>query len=330
MPDHIRRHSDALPAGSILHGCRIVRMLGAGSSGISYLAANCRSGALHTLKEYFPNNGLRTADGRITAKGPAERKSFRQGLKDFFREAELLRRLSHPNIVGISGVFKAHGHACFMMPYLRGITFHQWIKAHPNPNETELSALFAPLLDALGYLHSQKLLHGDLKPENILITENRRPVLIDFGAARRIGSRKHPTAEQAFTPAFAPIEQYLPDGRLLPASDLYGAGACLYQALTRQLPPEAPERTVGRDPHPVLAGSSYQAQYSPAFLAAVDCALSVRAEDRFQSAEAMRQALLGRTAPPYSRYGSDNRAARRFRLTAVLQMLGKPFDKTAA
>ena len=50
------------------------------------------------------------------------------------------------------------------MPYLRGITLHQWIKEYPNPSENELAGIFIPLLEGLKYIHERQLLHRDIKP----------------------------------------------------------------------------------------------------------------------------------------------------------------------
>lgn len=58
------------------------------------------------------------------------------------------------------------------MPYLRGITLHQWIKDHLRPSESELNSIFIPLLEGLKYIHERQLLYCDIKPENIFITEN--------------------------------------------------------------------------------------------------------------------------------------------------------------
>ena len=79
----------------------------------------------------------------------------------------------------------------------------------------------------------------------------------------------------------------------MPALDLYSLGACIYQSITHQLIEEAPARIAGEDTQPKLAGSRYEGRYSHHFLAAVDYALNVRAENRFQNAMDMQQALLG-------------------------------------
>ena len=78
----------------------------------------------------------------------------------------------------------------------------------------------------------------------------------------------------------------------------FSLGACIYQAITHHLIEEAPARIAGEDMQPKLAGSEYEKQYSHAFLAAVDYALNVRAENRFQSVMDMQQGLLGQAELP--------------------------------
>ena len=78
----------------------------------------------------------------------------------------------------------------------------------------------------------------------------------------------------------------------------FSLGACIYQAITHHLIEEAPARIAGEDMQPKLSGSEYEKQYSHAFLAAVDYALNVRAENCFQSAMDMQQGLLGQAELP--------------------------------
>ena len=78
----------------------------------------------------------------------------------------------------------------------------------------------------------------------------------------------------------------------------FSLGACIYQAITHHLIEEAPARIAGEDMQPKLSGSEYEKQYSHAFLAAVDYALNVRAENCFQSAMDMQQGLIGQAELP--------------------------------
>lgn len=287
------QRADALVAGSQLHTYIVLKVLGSGAFGITYLAEHIHFGSQHVIKEYLPDSGVRVQGLTVQAKSSGDQEIFNWGLNGFFNEAKLLYGLSHPNVVKVTDLFEANGTAYFVMPYLRGITLHQWIKEHPNPSENELAGIFIPLLEGLKYIHERQLLHRDIKPENIFITENQTPVLIDFGAARQAVGQKSRPLTQILTPPFAPIEQYHSRDVFMPALDLYSLGACIYQSITHQLIEEAPARIAGEDTQPKLAGNRYEGRYSHHFLAAVDYALNVRAENRFQNAMDMQQALLG-------------------------------------
>lgn len=297
MTPQVQR-ADALPAGSRLQSYTIQKVIGSGAFGITYLAEHVHLGSLHVIKEYFPDSGVRLDGVSVAAKSSSDQDLFDWGLSSFFSEAKLLYGLSHPNIVKVTDLFEANGTAYFVMPYLQGITLHQWIKEHPKPGEAQLGQIFIPLLEGLKYIHERQLLHRDIKPENILMTAEGAPVLIDFGAARQAIGQKSRPLTQILTPPFAPIEQYQSRDVFLPALDLYSLGACIYQAVTGKLIEEAPARIAGEDTQPKLAGSAYGRHYSPHFLAAVDYALNVRAEHRFQTAMDMQQALLGLSAMP--------------------------------
>ncbi|MCC5855063.1 MAG: right-handed parallel beta-helix repeat-containing protein [Idiomarina sp.] len=284
---------DALAEGTILHAYRIKQELGSGAFGITYLAEHTLLNTLHVIKEYLPETALRDhASSTVAPKSHKEEDIFNWGMSSFFNEARILNQLSHPNIVKVSDLFEANGTAYFVMPYLKGITLHDWIKQHPNPNQQQLEQLFIPLLEGLAYIHERNLLHRDIKPENIYITENGTPVLIDFGAARLAIGNKSKALTQVLTPHFAPWEQYRSKGDFTPALDLYSLAGCMYQAIAQTLPEEAPNR-LEHDPQPRLAGSSHEGRFARHFLESIDVGLNVWAKDRFQTASEFQHAMTG-------------------------------------
>lgn len=298
MSHHDYQRHDALPADSLLHSYRIERTLGSGAFGITYLARHDLLGSVHVIKEYLPESGVRQAGSSgVLPKSSADAEIFNWGLRSFFEEAKLLHGLSHPNIVKVTDLFEANGTAYFVMPYLGGTTFYAWLRQHPQADTDTLNRMFIPLLEGLKYIHERGLLHRDIKPENILISDGEQPVLIDFGSARQAIGHKSRALTQILTPHFAPIEQYSAKGEYTPALDLYSLAACLYQAVARELPEEAPSRLGETDSQPKLADSRHARRHPEHWLAAIDKALSLRAPQRFQTALAMQQALLG-GAPP--------------------------------
>jgi serine/threonine protein kinase len=321
------QRSDALPSGSELHGYRLEKALGAGSFSITYLATHGLFHTRHVIKEFMPDYALRKGDTTIRPKDESERALFEWGFARFLDEARLLNSFRHPNVVKVTDVFEANGTAYFAMPYLEGRTLHDVLKVNPRLDKDALLSIFIPLLEGLKYIHGKNILHRDIKPENIYIQRDGVPILIDFGAARQAIGVKSKALTQVFTAHYAPYEQYSSTGEKTAALDLYSLGACMFQAITRNLPAEAPSR-VQRDTNPKLAGSDFERQYDRRFLAAVDKALAVWPGERFQNGLEFQKALLNGPPRPPDTDGEDIQSNTgngffRKRVLALLSMLFK-------
>lgn len=114
------------------------------------------------------------------------------------------------------------------------------------PDEATLRALLDPLLGAIERLHAEGVYHRDIAPDNIVIEPDGRPVLLDFGAARRVISDKSQTLTAILKPAYAPIEQYAEAGSVKqgPWTDFYALGATLHYLLLKRPPPPATTRAL--------------------------------------------------------------------------------------
>ena len=133
------------------------------------------------------------------------------------------------------------------MELVEGETLRDWIERHwkqDDAADTEAcTALVTQLCEALAYAHDHGIVHGDLKPDNVVLRPNARPVLVDFGLARRIADPAGrailgEATEAAGTPLYMAPEQLrgsAPDAR----SDLWALGAMLHEMLTGS-PPTAP------------------------------------------------------------------------------------------
>ena len=106
--------------------------------------------------------------------------------------------------------------------------------------------MVAALLRAVELLHSRQCLHRDIAPDNIIIQPNGVPVLLDFGAARRIIGDMTQALTAVLKPSYAPIEQYTEDGGLAqgPWTDVYALAATLRMAITGKPPPSSVGRTI--------------------------------------------------------------------------------------
>lgn len=306
---------DALPVGTRLGEFEIRQVLGAGGFGIVYLAFDHALEREVALKEYMPAAlAARSGDTQVSLRSTSHADTFATGLRSFVNEARLLAQFDHPSLVKVYRFWEANNTAYMAMPYYRGITLHAARRAMVRPpDEAWLRQLVEPLLGALEVLHDQAVYHRDIAPDNILILEGGphagRPVLLDFGAARRVIGDRTQNLTAILKPAFAPVEQYADVVHLKqgPWTDLYALGAVLYFVLGGQPPVPAATRAVhdelpsARKVASVLAQVHPGLSYSDTLLDAIDWALAVRPDDRPQSVQAFRDALAGLREPPASR-----------------------------
>ena len=154
-------------------------------------------------------------------------------------------------------------------------------------------------------LHRESIYHRDIAPDNILIEAGNRPVLLDFGAARRVIGEKSQALTAILKPAYAPIEQYGETASVKQGAwtDLYALGATMHFYLLGQAPPPSTARAVQDEMQPLaereLPGCS------KAFLKIIDWMLAPRPADRPQSVAALVEVLEGRAELPVSRGAAE-------------------------
>ena len=157
----------------------------------------------------------------------------------FFREARAAATLEHPRICPIYDVGTHEGTPFLTMQYLPGQTLTGLIRAQGRLDRTLAARLVAELADGLAAAHAHGVIHRDVKPSNVILL-NDRPVLTDFGLARRHGElSKEITQSGAVvgSPAYMAPEQARGDQAAIgPATDIYGLGAVLFESLTGQPP----------------------------------------------------------------------------------------------
>src|SRR5262245_19729749 len=197
-------------------GYEILCELGRGGMGVVYKAHHLHLNRVVALKMILAGSHA----------GPMDLVRFRQ-------EAELVARLSHPNIVAIHEVGAHAGHSHLALEYVEGGTLAQKTAGVPQPPR-DAARTVELLARAVQHAHDNGILHRDLSPNNVLLTADGAPKLTDFGLARHLCDAQGMTATGAVlgTPGYLAPEQARGDRDLTPATDVYGLGAILYTLLT--------------------------------------------------------------------------------------------------
>jgi serine/threonine protein kinase len=302
-PDRVPVH-DALIPGTRLDEFEIVRVLGTGGFGIVYLARDHVLLRDVAIKEYMPAALAGRGEGvtvSLRAEGFAD--IFAKGLESFLSEARLLASFDHRSLVKVHRFWRSNATAYMAMQYYSGQTLKD-ARLHMTsaPDEAWLDAFIQALLGVLELLHGQGVYHRDISPDNILLLEDGRPVLLDFGSARRVMADGPQSFTAHLKPQFAPLEQYAEESggmRQGPWTDLYALGATLYFVLTGRAPTPSVVRAV-RDVLPTLASQAGTTIPSVrgSLLATIDWTLALAPEQRPQSVLSVRRALSGDIAAP--------------------------------
>jgi serine/threonine protein kinase len=208
-----------------VRGFAIIDTVGRGSTGVVYKAEQLGQKRVVALKVLL-------AGAHASAR---EMERFR-------REAELLTRLQHPNIVQIFSVGEHRKRPYLVMEYLSGGTLLARMTKKPPTVKQAVSDVLT-LATAVGAAHRVGVVHRDLKPANVLLAQDGTLKITDFGLAKEVEETSEFTATGAIigTPAYMAPEQA--EGRMRQvgtATDVYALGAILYEMLTGRPPLKGP------------------------------------------------------------------------------------------
>jgi len=295
----------ALPAGYRIEEYELVRVLGSGGFGITYLGYDHHLDKAVAIKEYLPNDlAVRTDNQSVLPKSTQDRADYEWGLERFLSEAQTLARFDHRHIIKIHRFFRAHGTGYIVMEYAEGETLSEVLQRKGILTETELKQILLPILDGLDAVHEADFLHRDIKPKNIVIRDDGSPVLIDFGSARHSVVGKSRSVTAIVTPGYAPIEQYSSKGHQGPWTDIYALGAVCYRCLAGEPPDDATDRL--REDPLIPAIQRCKGKASASLLGAIDRALRVNEEERQQTIAEWREALSDRVEASASAVSSKS------------------------
>ena len=269
-----------LSQGQIINNrFRIVKLLGQGGYGAVYRAWDLNLNGPCALKE----NSETTPEAE----------------EQFAREASILANLQHPNLPRVRDHFILTRQGQYLvMDFIEGEDLQARLLRIQTPMP-ELRALewIGQVADALSYLHKQNppVIHRDIKPANIVIAPDDRAMLVDFGISKIFAQgKKTALGARAVTPGYSPPEQYgqaATDSR----TDIYALGATLYMLLTAKEPPDS----LNRAPSDLLLPvRTVNPQVTLAVEQAVDQAMTLHPDQRFQSVDQFKLALARAPAPP--------------------------------
>ncbi|MDH4065816.1 MAG: protein kinase, partial [Acidobacteriota bacterium] len=230
--------------GRVIGAYRLLQLLGAGGSGVVYLAER--------------------SDGTFAKRVAVKLLSaaFLQVRDRYLRERDFLARLEHPNIARLLDGGATEDHVLYLvMEYVEGVPIDRYC-AERQATVDERVALLLQACAGVAHAHRNLIIHCDIKPENILVTPDGMVKLLDFGIARQLDPASAVTLNRPATPAYSSPEQ-LQGGPITTTSDVYSLGVLAYVLLAGRLPYDRPLDRLGHGVRPALAAEPRRASLAP-------------------------------------------------------------------
>ena len=221
--------------------------------------------------------------------------------KQFYREAEVIAKLSHPNIVAIYDVGEDKGLSYLAMEYLEGESLEKYTTTNNLLSITKCIDIIIQACNALEYAHNHDIVHRDIKPANIMLVEDGLVKVTDFGIARITASSNYNSGYNSGThtgiikgtPYYMSPEQ-TKGMKLTGPSDIFSLGVVFYQLLTGRLPFTGDNLAAimyqinNADSEPP---SSYNSSIDEVILTILNKTLEKNLQKRYQTAGQMRNHL---------------------------------------
>ena len=206
---------------------------------------------------------------------------------NFEREGNILVTLNHPSIPKIFDFFSHDERSYLVLELVNGKDLETILsELEGQISEDRIVSWSIEICDVLEYLHNHKpepIIFRDMKPSNIMINNQGHVVLVDFGIAKMFRTGQKGT--MIGTEGYSPPEQYR--GEASPLADIYALGATMHHLLTRRDPRLEPPFSFSERPiRQINPAASLELE------AIVQTALQYNPEERFHSAQEMKEALL--------------------------------------
>ena len=271
---------------TILAGKYIIGdVLGEGGFGITYIGFDLNLEMRVAIKEFYPN-GFVTREAMnttaVTAYAGANMQAVQKWQDSFIKEARSLAKCSHlSGVVGVKDFFQENNTAYIILEYLEGTDLKNYVKSQGGKvNIDWLMTGLEPVIQSLGEVHRQGIVHRDISPDNIRLMPDGRMKLMDFGTARDYTESGEKSLSVMLKHGYAPEEQYRSKGVQGPWTDIYALAGTIYKCITGITPPEAAERIRNDElQKPSALGVSIRPKAEQALMKA----LAVYAEQRYQN-----------------------------------------------
>jgi serine/threonine-protein kinase len=261
----------------------ILDVLGSGGMGVVYRAYDREVGETVAIKALRPELGAIDATA----------------LERFKQELRLARRITHRNVVRTYDLGEVDGIYYITMEYVHGTTVAALIRDAGTLAVPATLTIGKQLCRALEVAHEAGIVHRDIKPQNLLVDPAGFLKVMDFGIARLAEAHSEPGKGLTTAGMVVGTPQYMAPEQLLgepvdPRTDLWAAGAVLFECLTSRPVHQAPSvmalmaRHMDSEP-PDPAGLN--PEVPPALGRVILRALARRREDRYQSAAMLLEAL---------------------------------------
>ena len=271
--------ADALPAGTVIAGCRIQEVIGHGDMGVVYEAEELALQRQVALKLILPEH---SQDARF-------RERFR-------RESQVAASIDHPNVIPILEAGEENGMAFIMMRLVEGTDLRELIASEGKVEPLRAARIARQVGGALDAAHARGLVHRDVKPANVLLARADHVYLSDFGLAKREEEGGGLTRQGSIVARaeYVAPEQLMED-RVDALTDVYALGCLLYESLTGQPPFAGSQEGPAMLAHvnePPPAPSRMRPDLPPGFDDVVLRAMAKDPAQRFPSAGDLGEAAL--------------------------------------
>ncbi len=281
-----------LAVGQVLeHRYRIVRQLGQGGFGCTFLAQDINRSNQHCVLKAFAPQDQRP-------------EQLKKAKELFEREARVLYQLQHAQIPAFQSMFQtvlgSQEYLFLVQDYVEGDTYENLL-ARKSFSEVEIHQLLSQILPVLSYIHSIGVIHRDISPDNLILrSSDSLPVLIDFGGVKQLIANPvfwRPQIGVVHTrlgkQGYAPKEQ-LEEGKVFPNSDLYALAVTSLVLITGKQPQKLCDSYKG------TWHWGREISVSPSLEAVLKKMLAYKSSDRYQTADEVLQALPSPITPPLS------------------------------